>query len=623
MKTRVILPVALLLLAAALFLNAALATEEKEKTAAEKTREWQKTVEEIRGMKFKKPVASEAVDEAGMRKVLEKEIERGGSEKEMETLLSVIGFFVPEVDEVKVSEVLDTLAGTLKGVYVPEEDKYYYIDTGSELMEREIAIHELTHALQDQQIDLAKFLKTDIENFDRQNAGKAFIEGEATCVQVEQSLHAERKGLINREEEIGDLIEVLTKTNLPFKGPIIADALAFAYVYGSTFYQRYLKENGWEKVNDLYKNPPTTTEQILHKEKFITGMDYPVTVEFSLTTSTLEKDWEKTLVTTLGEYWMLALLSANQDDDIASWRAVIGWDGDRWAFYRNKKDKSRAAVAATAWDSEEDAKEFLEFLKAHITKRWKDALTAGKGATLDEKVGTSFRWTTPDRAFFARRDKKTVYAALNIPVASLEEVEKRLSKARIRFHKEDKKKGEGDQDTTRAAEKAFLAKLEAKLATATVTGKTVTSKTGKCRITLPEDDWKIISQPGNPAISLMALSNKIETGSINITEVPAIGVNSLEDTLKQIRDLYPVMLPDFTLVSESDTKLGGIPAHLFTFTCSQNATKIKMIQIVALKDGKLYTFTYGASSEKYAEFEVEAKKVVASFKFTEKQGKVD
>jgi len=121
----------------------------------------------------------------------------------------------------------------------------------------------------------------------------------------------------------------------------------------------------------------------------------------------------------------------------------------------------------------------------------------------------------------------------------------------------------------------------------------------------------------------MAFSKKVTTGSINIIEAPAMGVNSLEDALKQMRQIYPVMLPDFALVSESDTKLGGVPAHSFTFTCSQNAAKIKMTQIITLKNGKLYTLTYGALPEKYAEFEVEAKKVAATFKFTKKQGGAD
>ncbi|MFH1549461.1 MAG: hypothetical protein ABIH04_02760, partial [Planctomycetota bacterium] len=573
MKTRVILPVALLLLAAALLLNTALATEEKEKTAEEKTREWQKTVEEIKGMKFKKPVASEAVDEAGMKKVMEKEIRYTKSEKDIKTALEIIGFFAPEIDSVKVSDILDIMSKSTAGLYIPRKDKYYYLETLTPEAQGEVAVHELTHALQDQHINLTTFIEKARNNLDRQGARKALMEGEATCVGLEYGFQTYGKGIIDMEEEIGDLFESSIEDNIPFEGPVIREMIMFPYVYGSTFYQRYLKVNGWKKTADLYKNPPETTEQILHEQKFITGMDYPVEVSFSLGASSLGKGWEMMDSTTVGEYDMLLLLGENQKDNAASWRAVIGWDGDRWTFYRNKEDKSRAAVAVTAWDSEEDAKEFLEFLKAHITKRWKDALAAGNGAALDEKGGISFRWTTRDRTFFARRDKQTVYAALNIPAAALEKVEKRLSKARIRFHNKDREQGKGDNDTTRAAEKAFLAKLEARLAPVTVTGNTVTGKTGKYQITLPEDEWEITSQPGDSGISLTAHSKKFETGSINIIEIPAIGVNSLEDALKQVREAYPVMLPNFTLLSESDTKLGGVPAHSFTFTCSQNAAK--------------------------------------------------
>ena len=46
---------------------------------------------------------------------------------------------------------------------------------------------------------------------------------------------------------------------------------AFPYEAGVAFVEAVLAQGGWEAVNEVYSRPPTTTEQILHPDKYLAG----------------------------------------------------------------------------------------------------------------------------------------------------------------------------------------------------------------------------------------------------------------------------------------------------------------------------------------------------------------
>ena len=64
---------------------------------------------------------------------------------------------------------------------------------------------------------------------------------------------------------------------LPFLGggktlrnapPIISESMIFPYFKGMVFCAKLTNEGGWAAIDEVYRNPPLSTEQILHPEKY-------------------------------------------------------------------------------------------------------------------------------------------------------------------------------------------------------------------------------------------------------------------------------------------------------------------------------------------------------------------
>jgi hypothetical protein len=109
-------------------------------------------------------------------------------------------------------------------------------------------------------------------------------------------------------------------------------------------------------VDAAYADPPQSTEQILHPEKYL-ARDEPTLVALPPLTDTLGAGWHLVEAETLGEF-QTSLYLAQQVDQTTADTASAGWDGDQYAVYINGDDE--VLVFATAWDSAADRQEFVD-----------------------------------------------------------------------------------------------------------------------------------------------------------------------------------------------------------------------------------------------------------------------
>ena len=49
--------------------------------------------------------------------------------------------------------------------------------------------------------------------------------------------------------------------------PIISESMIFPYFRGMVFCAALANEGGWKAVDEAYRNPPLSTEQIIHPGK--------------------------------------------------------------------------------------------------------------------------------------------------------------------------------------------------------------------------------------------------------------------------------------------------------------------------------------------------------------------
>ena len=135
---------------------------------------------------------------------------------------------------------------------------------------------------------------------------------------------------------------------------------------GPSFIQALQARGGEAAVNEALRNPPVSTEQVLHPAKY--PNDPPVPVEVPDLSSTLGTGWSDLDLSDVGEEFLLALLALHLPRSDAA-RAAAGWDGGR---YRAWSDGSRTAVVLTTrWETPKDASEF-----AAAMDRWKQSLPA-------------------------------------------------------------------------------------------------------------------------------------------------------------------------------------------------------------------------------------------------------
>ena len=315
----------------------------------------------IRGLESKQDVDPTILDEEGVKEHTERNFREDNPPEYIaanELLLKAFGLLQP--DESLEELYIELLGSQVAGFYSPDTKELYVVSKSGALgpTEKTTYAHEYNHALQDQNFDLQSFGFSEIGEGDRSFARLALVEGDATLLmsiwQVNHLTQAEIMQLLGESLD-PEATEILQR--MP---PVLRDSLFFPYTQGLTFTQRIQSSGGWDAVNAAFENPPASTEQILHPDKYESGeAPIDVTVPADLAAS-MGDGWSVTLEDTLGEFqvdlWLENAGGAGVPD---SAEAAAGWGGDRVAILEGAND-DWAVVLKTQWDTATDLEQFRE-----------------------------------------------------------------------------------------------------------------------------------------------------------------------------------------------------------------------------------------------------------------------
>ena len=166
--------------------------------------------------------------------------------------------------------------------------------------------------------------------------------------------------------EIGSSADPASEAILARMPAILKDSLLFPYTGGLQLALGAFQRGGFGGVDELYVNPPDTTEQVLHPDKFQAD-EQPVAVDFpSGFPASLGEGWKVALEDTLGEF-QLEIFVRDAAGGSGSNDAVEGWGGDRVALVEGP-DGADAVIMDTAWDTDADAAEFATALDGYVAK---------------------------------------------------------------------------------------------------------------------------------------------------------------------------------------------------------------------------------------------------------------
>jgi len=321
-------------------------------------------VEKLRKLKFYQPVkydfkSKEEITSYIMSKMAEEytEAELKGEER----ALKFFGLVAPDFELKKTYIAL--LTEQVAGFYDPPSNTFYIANWIGAAIQKPIMAHELTHALQDQHFQLEKKMKRVKGNDDRNLSFMALIEGEATAIMLDYSLGA----MYTSFEILPDIVEIMRSqmetVNNQFqeygRAPaILKEGLLFPYVYGTGFLQKIRQAHPWNYMATIYKNPPQSTEQIIHPEKYLTEPDPPRNIPEARLKTLVPDGFRPVFTNVFGELGMKIFFEHHLGAETALMIAE-GWDGDRYLLVENVSDsKSEAMLTASSWDTLKDCLEF-------------------------------------------------------------------------------------------------------------------------------------------------------------------------------------------------------------------------------------------------------------------------
>ena len=260
---------------------------------------------------------------------------------------------------------LDLLTNQVAGLY-DDKTKHMYVVTKSGAigpLEEITYAHEYTHALQDQAFVLRSVVGEDRDQGDRSLARSALVEGDATLV---MSLWAQQELSAAELAEVASTSDPAGTAALEAAPAILKDSLLFPYTSGLTVaLAGYQVAGGFAGIDALFANPPDSTEQVLHPEKFA-AREAPVKVTIPADLAErLGTGWKVSLQDTLGEFQLEILL---REGGASGTRvAADGWGGDRVALVEGP-DGAVGVVVDTTWDTEADAGAYATALESLVAK---------------------------------------------------------------------------------------------------------------------------------------------------------------------------------------------------------------------------------------------------------------
>jgi hypothetical protein len=255
-----------------------------------------------------------------------------------------------------------------------------------------ILAHELTHALQDQNYDLAKWMKAGQKagetgtTDDSAVARKAVVEGQAMVVYVDYLLKPlgrsleDTPGLVYQMEE--PAVKAVIDSQLMHEAPMILREMGtFAYQEGLIFEGELLHKGGKKMAfAGAFARPPRNSHEVLQPAAYIDD-EKLLPVRIPDMREVLSNEYDVYDSGGIGELDVRALLKQFGErkiaDDVSS-----AWQGGAFVTFRRKDKVVADATASTAdlsllyvsrWKTPQAAERFAHFYAGAVSQRYHSA----------------------------------------------------------------------------------------------------------------------------------------------------------------------------------------------------------------------------------------------------------
>ncbi|MEE2789628.1 MAG: hypothetical protein VX589_19975 [Myxococcota bacterium] len=321
-------------------------------------------LEKMRGQKLTKPLKMGVKNRAEILRFINRRLADEYGPKRVNAegeLLRLQGLLPKGLDYGKF--VAKLLAEQVAGFYDHTRQELHIADWIPSMVQAPVLAHEIFHAIQDQEWGGGKLIDSKKYRHDAVLAHAALLEGDATIMMFNYSQS-------DMDVSTSSVMANMIAASIPAQMggaqyPVLASApaylkqsLIFPYAQGFLFLVA-LRQQGltWADIRNVYRDPPSSTEQILHPQKYLKPRDRPSLVALK---APILPGFKHIWTETLGEFHFRQLLLEHMDVADAS-AAAEGWDGDLTVLATD--GRRQVAVTVSTWDTEADARQFEAALK--------------------------------------------------------------------------------------------------------------------------------------------------------------------------------------------------------------------------------------------------------------------
>jgi len=344
-------------------------------------------VERAVGLKFRRPPVIEVRSREAVRGYLSRKMADDLPPSELTAVERTYRAFGVVPDSVDLRKLmLDLYAEQVAGYYDPDSTALFVVRGADPTALKLIMAHELVHALQDEYTSLNAIMKLRREN-DRQMAGQAVAEGQATLASIEAlAPGVDLDDALGNWDEVRRVIRSQQAAMPVFAAApaIIRESLLFPYLAGAQFMRDFDARRARPDEEPYGDRMPISTAQVLHPHVYaMHQVPERLGFERSPARDTLVYDDD------FGEFETRISLETWGVDTADAVAAAMGWDGDRFEVLGTPA--GTAVLWASAWSTPADVAEFERALVSGWARRTGAASPRAFGAGAEYSDGAR-RW---------------------------------------------------------------------------------------------------------------------------------------------------------------------------------------------------------------------------------------
>jgi hypothetical protein len=324
--------------------------------------------------------------------------------------------------------LLALLREQVAGYYDPKSKTVNLLDWVDADVQKPVLAHELTHALQDQDVNLDHWLKdgprsqkkdSDVQDDEAVAARQAVTEGQAMVVLTDYELAPLGKSILDAPDIVAAMKTGVTAGSPLFNhAPLyIKDSLTFPYTYGLDFERILLQKKGKDAAfADVLQRPPLNTREVMQPAVYLAG-EHLAHLQPPKLEKVLGKSWKRVDVGAVGEFDVSVMVEQYAGENVSK-QLWPQWRGGYYYAARLEKASpdNLALLYLSQWAEPEQATKFAALYAQSLKEKYKqvDAVRSS-GPVPPSSAGVQVsiadattQWNTEDGPVFVEPHGKFV-----------------------------------------------------------------------------------------------------------------------------------------------------------------------------------------------------------------------